>query len=369
MSCESTGRSPWKPLAQREQTCSLSPHPRPFSPLSPCLYLSRGQRILHPDIASDDDSEEDAHLFSSQSRQNGAGTRLQPKLLFPEAHAQERRRTRMRGAPSIKPAASIGHPPGVGRLASPFDETLRTHSRTRGSLNAVVEGHGSQARIAPSHGQGRGNLFAAEILRRQTVEDHQQEEKKRKRLHAEQDEDEADTEREEVLRHNRRRSEFLRGKAEQSFSGTRHDPSSSSIATHTSRGNVSRDALVPKEQPGGRLLAQLDRAGWSSGSASEGDEQEENVFRSQAHAHNSRLLRAGIDQGHASYHEDFAGIPDSVSDDGECEYDEDADGEDEKCFGRESQAQVGRAREVRPVHNRPGVLRSMSDNPFDLTIF
>ncbi|PWN17895.1 hypothetical protein BCV69DRAFT_285490 [Microstroma glucosiphilum] len=334
-------------------------------------YVFRGQRILHPDIASDDDSEEDASLFSSQPRQSGPGTRLQPKLLFPEAHAQERRRTRMRGAPSIKAAtASIGHPPGVGRLASPFEETLQAQKRERASLNHTAEGNGSHSRIAPPHGQGRGNLFAAEILRRQTAEDHHQEEKKRKRMQADQDADEADTEREEVLRRNRRRSDFLRGKAENPFSSNQHGPSSSSTSKHAARGYGGRAALVTKSQPDGRLLAQLDRAGWSSGSASEGEEQEENVFRSipQGVAHGSRLLRAGLDQGRASYHEEYAGVPDSVSDDGEYDYDEDADGEGEKCFGRGAPNQSNRATEPRQVQSRPGILRSMSDNPFDLTI-
>jgi hypothetical protein len=235
-----------------------------------------------------------------------------------------------------------------------------------------VEGNASHARIAPAQGQGRGNLFAAEILRRQTAENHQQEEKKRKRLHAQPEEDEAESEREEALRRNRRRSDFLRGKVEQSFLAAQRDPSSSSTSTGAPRGIAGRDALAAKSLPDGRLLAQLDRAGWSSGSsASDEDEQEENVFRSQPRgaADSSRLLRAGMNQGHSSYHEEFAGVPESVSDDGEYEYEEDADGEDEKCVRRDSHSQVPRARDARPLQGRPGVLRSMSDNPFDLTIF
>lgn len=55
-----------------------------------CVF--RGQRILQLDVPSDDSDDEDPF---SNGPSRGAG-RLQPKLLFPEAHAQEARRQRQR---------------------------------------------------------------------------------------------------------------------------------------------------------------------------------------------------------------------------------------------------------------------------------
>lgn len=56
-----------------------------------CVF--RGQRILQLDVSSDESDDDDTLQPGLSSQRAG---RLQPKLLFPEAHAQEARRARQR---------------------------------------------------------------------------------------------------------------------------------------------------------------------------------------------------------------------------------------------------------------------------------
>ncbi|PWN28291.1 hypothetical protein BDZ90DRAFT_231285 [Jaminaea rosea] len=113
-------------------------------------YVFRGQRIVYADAPSDlEEDDDDLRRRDGSSR---APYRFEPKLLFPEAHAAEERRRRQRARAQQQREAEARDAAEQRRQQAAIELRQRQHAHNRSSSSLARFG---------------GNLFAAELQRRQ----------------------------------------------------------------------------------------------------------------------------------------------------------------------------------------------------------
>ncbi|CAO1625859.1 unnamed protein product [Sympodiomycopsis kandeliae] len=220
-----------------------------------CVF--RGQRILQLDVASDDSEEEDLFLAPTGAPRG----RLQPKLLFPEAHAQEQRRARQRQQDEQERLRqqqqqqrfANGRPSNFGHYSSRHGMmsssiSMPSHMSMQAASSSCSSSSSSSRRSSrgPIQATTSGNLFASHIRQRELDREH-----------------ELQRSREERSRDLHRR-EFLRSKSSRQIadlmdSEHHHQPTQS------------------RADP--RLLATLARAGWDSGDDDDDDENADRTAR------------------------------------------------------------------------------------------
>lgn len=311
-------------------------------------YVFRGQRIVYADAPSDlEEEEEDLMQPDGTMRPR---YRFQPKLLFPEAHAQEQRRRRRHEA--VMAAQAGSHRP----LAP-----LRRGDSLRGLADHLGEGRSSMSASAsmsslPSTANTSRNLFAAEEQRRQIAQRNQ---RPRQSLSKRQREEEANANGD---RHIFAADEMSdpRGGHDVASKDAQRGPASWWAAAARNQMSTSRSTRQLEQHHHSDLLAQLDRAGWHSSDEEHPDEDEYEVDPYEEEVEPDETLRqTPIDaELSAARRSD-----DSDEDDFDAAYEVPTR---RGANGLQSQPQQQRFMGDQGYTSRPTVARTASGNPFDL---